>query len=275
MSSSNRARPDVTDSVDEILADWAVQRPDLDFAPVGVVTRLARVRGHLDAGISEVFERFGLTSADFRVIVALRRAGPPHEMAQAKLMTQLALTSGTISLRVDRLTGRGVVARRPDPHDRRGQLVRLTDEGLRLFDEIAPIHLANEDRLLSALCGPERDTLAYLLRKLLVSFESGSVEVGVPLGMRLEPAHLARARRVLVGLSDTPGLLVTDTIAGTPAADAGLTRGDLIVQINGAESVSDIALAEAIADAGPNGKLRLTVIRGEHSESITLRIPSA
>jgi DNA-binding MarR family transcriptional regulator len=168
---------DVRDSVDQILADWADERPDLDFSPVGVVTRLARVRAHLDAAVASVFTRFDLSPADFQVIVTLRRAGEPYRLAQARLMTQLALTSGTISVRIDRLARRGVVVREPDPDDARISLVRLTDEGLRLFDAVAPVHLANEERLLSVLDQREREQLAGLLRRLLVSFEQGAVDV--------------------------------------------------------------------------------------------------
>src|SRR6266516_6446151 len=146
----------VPDSVDQILAEWARQRPDLDFSTLGITSRMARVRAHLDAGLLEVFRRFDLTAADFRVIVTLRRAGPPPELPQARLTAQLALTSGTMSLRIDRLTKRGIVTRGPDPGDKRGQRIRLTAEGLALFDQIAPLHLANEDRLLSGLTPGER-----------------------------------------------------------------------------------------------------------------------
>jgi DNA-binding MarR family transcriptional regulator len=264
----------VPDSIDQLLADWARERPDLDFSPVGIINRLGRVRAHLDAALLEVFRRFDLTSADFRVIVALRRAGSPYQLPQARLMTQLALTSGTISLRVDRLTKRGIVTREADPDDKRGQRVRLTADGLRLFDEIAPLHLANEERLLSSLTPDERMTLARLLRKLLVSFESGTVQVGLPLGMRLEPAHLARYRRTAVGLSDTPGLLITDTIPGTPAATAGLARGDLIVAVDGIESRSEDVLAQAINRKGPGGELRLSVLRGNDPHQVTVHVPA-
>ncbi|HZR51420.1 MAG TPA: PDZ domain-containing protein [Streptosporangiaceae bacterium] len=264
----------VPDSIDRLLADWARERPDLDFAPVGIVNRLSRVRAHLDAALLEVFRRFDLTSADFRVIVTLRRAGAPYQLPQARLMTQLALTSGTISLRVHRLTGRGIITLAPDPDDKRGQLVRLTADGLRLFDEVAPLHLANEDRLLSSLSAAERVMLTQLLRKLLLSFESGTVQVGLPLGMRLEPAHVARYRRTAVGLSDTPGLLITDTIEGTPAATAGLARGDLIVAANGTETRSEDALAQAIDKAGPGGELRISALRGNDPHEVTVRIPA-
>src|SRR5690349_14348611 len=100
---------EATDSVDRILAGWAAQRPDLDFSPVGVVTRISRVRSHLDAGVEALLADYSLTGPDFRVIVALRRDGPPHAMTQARLMAELALTSGTVSVRVDRLVERGIV----------------------------------------------------------------------------------------------------------------------------------------------------------------------
>jgi DNA-binding MarR family transcriptional regulator len=264
----------VRDSIDLLLADWARERPDLDFSPVGVITRLARVRAHIDTALLQVFGDFGLTAADFRVIVTLRRVGPPHELPQARLMTQLALTSGTISVRVDRLAKRGIVTREADPDDKRGQRVRLTADGLRLFDKITPVHLANEERLLSSLTPGERDALAGLLRKLLVSFESGTVQAGLPLGMRLEPAHLARFRRTAVGLSDTPGLLVAETIEGTPAASAGLARGDLIVAVDGTESRSEDVLAQAIDQAGPGGRLRLSVLRGNDCHQVAVTVPA-
>jgi DNA-binding MarR family transcriptional regulator len=257
------------DSVDVILGEWADQRPDLDFSAMAVVTRLARVHAHLQAGLHQVFARFGLTGADFQVIVHLRRAGAPYRMSQARLTSRLALTSGTVSLRVDRLVRRGIVVREPDDDDHRGQIIQLTAEGLRLFDEAAPVHLANEDRLLSALTSDERATLDGLLRRILGSFERSAIEVGRPLGMRLESAHVARDRRAAVGLSDVPGLLVAGTLAGAPAAEAGLTRGDLIVAVNGREVRCAEALAEAI-DAAPRGRLRFSVLRGDTPVQITV-----
>ncbi len=82
-------------------------------------------------------------------------------------MDALQLTEGTISVHIDRLQHDGLVARSPDPHDQRGVLVRLTSAGEQLFERVAPIHLANEDRLLSALDAEQREQLAALL----LSFE--------------------------------------------------------------------------------------------------------
>src|SRR5215469_11549899 len=161
------AEDDPGDSVDLILGEWSGQRPDLELSALDDHLEVRageleagehRLHAHLQAGLQPVFARFELTGADFQVIVHLRRAGAPYRMSQTRLMSQLALTSGTVSLRVDRLVRRGIVVREPDPDDHRSQLVQLTSEGLRLFDEVAPAHLANEDRLLSALTPAERAT---------------------------------------------------------------------------------------------------------------------
>jgi S1-C subfamily serine protease len=105
---------------------------------------------------------------------------------------------------------------------------------------------------------------------------SSRVRAGRRRGRRrpLEPAHIARERRAAVGLSDVPGLLVAGTLAGAPAAEAGLSRGDLIVAVNGREVRCVAALAEAI-DAAPRRRLRFSVLRGDTPVQITVRVPGA
>jgi DNA-binding MarR family transcriptional regulator len=263
------------DEVDRLLADWAGQRPDLDFTPVGVVTRLSRVRGYLDAELAGVFARFGLTSADFLVVVSLRRGGPPYRMPQARLMDALGLTSGTVSVRLDRLERSGIVTREPDPANARGSLVQLTGKGLELFDRVAPVHLANEDRLLSALSPAERDVLAGLLRRLLSSFESGSTDVAASLGLTLEPARLARARRQAVGLSDRAGLLVTAVAPDSAGHTAGIERGDLLISLDGVEVVSSTGLAVLLEDLLGHGTVRAVLLRGDEERTVRVTMPAA
>ena len=263
------------DEVDRLLADWAGQRPDLDFTPVGVVTRLSRLRGYLDAELAGVFARFGLTSADFLVIVSLRRVGPPYRMPQARLMDALGLTSGTVSVRLDRLEKSGIVTREPDPASARGSLVQLTGKGLELFDRVAPVHLANEDRLLSALSPAEREVLAGLLRRLLSSFESGSTAVAASLGLTLEPARLARACRQAVGLSDRAGLLVAAVAPGSSGHEAGIERGDLLISLDGVEVVSSTGLALQLENLLGRRTVRAVLLRGDEELTVRLPMPAA
>ena len=262
------------DSVDYLLGDWARERPDLDFTPVGIVNRLGHVRRQLERRLADVFAEHDLSAADFQVLVNLRRAGAPYCMPQARLMDALGLTSGTVSLRLDRLVKAGTVTREPDPDDRRGSLIRLTAKGQRLFDTIAPRHLANEDRLLSALTGEQRATLADLLRHLLVSLETPRCPVAESIGLSLEPAMAARMRRQAVGLSDTPGLLVAGVEPASPADTAGLTRGDLIVEMNGQPALSVVALAELLDQLPADQDLQLTVLRGNEPHKIEVGSPA-
>ena len=80
------------------------------------------------------------------------------------------MTSGTMTNRVDRLTARGLVERLPDPHDRRGVLVRLTADGKASVDGAFEALLAAEADLLADLSDRDRTQLAGLLRSLLAPF---------------------------------------------------------------------------------------------------------
>ena len=259
------------DDVDHLLMQWYEQRPDLDFTPVVSVTRLARVRSYLDADLAAVNARYNLSGADFLVIITLRRGGPPFAMPQARLMDALGLTSGTVSVRLDRLEKAGIVTRQPDPASARGSLVQLTARGLELFDQAVPAHLANEDRLLSALNDTERQTLADLLRRLHASFEATTSHVAARLGLTLEPAHIARARRQAVGLTDQPGLLVASVQPASPAATAGIERGDLLISLDGTPVISSTGLAVQLDAMTRRRTAKAEFLRGD--EHVTTRIP--
>jgi DNA-binding MarR family transcriptional regulator len=161
------------DHVDELLAQWRRERPDLNVAPLGLFGRLFRLVQLADAALGQELRRHGLQHGWFDVLAALRRAGAPYELNPTELIRATLLSSGGLTKRVDRLEEAGLVARRPDPKDRRGTLVRLTRRGKRIVDRALEAHLANEERLLSSLSAADRHSLDDLLRKLLVSLEQG------------------------------------------------------------------------------------------------------
>ena len=156
------------DAVDRIMAQWREQRPDLDPTNMGVVGRLSRAGALVGKALEENFARFGLSRWEFDVLASLRRSGAPHLLTVGRLQATMMISSGTMTNRLDRLERRGLVARQPDPEDRRGVLVQLTSEGLRLVDEVVEPHLAAETAILAPLTSDEQDQLAGLLRKLLL-----------------------------------------------------------------------------------------------------------
>src|SRR6478609_1343015 len=123
------------DEVDRIVVAWQRERPDLDVAPLEVLSRVSRLARHLDRARSAAFAEHGLESWEFDVLSALRRAGAPYELSPGQLVTQTLVTSGTMTNRVDRLTARELVQRLPDPRDRRGVIVRLTPAGRATVDD--------------------------------------------------------------------------------------------------------------------------------------------
>jgi DNA-binding MarR family transcriptional regulator len=159
------------DPVDKILAQWQRERPDLDVSPMGIIGRMGRLAKHLERAIQETFSEFGLTIGEFDVLAALRRSGQPYQLSPTELFNTLMVSSGTMTHRIDRLEQAELVKRIPDPSDRRGTRIELTDKGFNVIEKAVEAHVINEHRVLSVLEGSERKTLTQLLRKFLVSFE--------------------------------------------------------------------------------------------------------
>ena len=159
------------DEVDGLLDAWHRERPDLDVAPLAVLSRVSRLARHLDRARRAAFAEHELEAFEFDVLAALRRAGPPYELSPGQLLRQTLVGSGTMTNRLDRLESRGLVRRRPDPEDGRGVRVRLTTRGQARVDAAVTDLLAREKALLAALPDTDRDQLARLLREVLLRFE--------------------------------------------------------------------------------------------------------
>lgn len=159
------------DHLDRIAAQWRRERPDLDVAPLELVGRLLRAATLADAALAGGLREHDLQAGWFDLLAALRRAGQPYELNPTELMRATMLSSGGMTKRLDRLTEVGLVERRPDPADRRGILVRLTQRGKAVVDGAVEDHVANEDRLLRSLDPADRRALDDLLRRLLADLD--------------------------------------------------------------------------------------------------------
>ncbi|CAN5311987.1 MarR family transcriptional regulator TamR [soil metagenome] len=161
-----------TDSVDMIVGAWQRERPDLDFDPLQVLSRVWRLSRNLDRARRASFGTSDLDPWEFDVLSALRRAGMPYQLSPKALLEETLVSSGTMTNRIDRLVTRGLVERHTSPHDGRGILVTMTPDGLARVDAAIVVLLASESNLLSGLTRSEQERLAALLRKL-----SGALEL--------------------------------------------------------------------------------------------------
>lgn len=118
------------------------------------------VQAFAEKSISEL----AMCGSDFAVLEALLHKGP---LPVNEIGRKVLLTSGSITVAVDRLETRGLVERRAHDTDRRARIVHLTKEGRKLITRVYAEHAADMERLASAsLTREERKTLISLLKKI-------------------------------------------------------------------------------------------------------------
>ncbi|MEU3369536.1 MarR family winged helix-turn-helix transcriptional regulator [Streptomyces sp. NPDC006711] len=168
---SRPAAPETpSDAVDAITGQWASVRPDLATAPMAVYGRIYRIARAMGERMDKEYARFGIGRGEFDVLATLRRAGEPYTLSPRQLSATLMLTTGGMTGRLDKLEKAGLLSRSPDPTDRRGLRVTLTERGLKLIDESVTAGLAAQTEVLaSALDAREAEQLTGLLRKLLAA----------------------------------------------------------------------------------------------------------
>ena len=162
----------MADAVDAIVDEWRRERPELDPSAKHITGRIVRLASLFQQSYGDAFVPIGLQNGDYGVLAALRRAGAPFQLTPTDLARHRMMTSGGMTAAIDRLERKGLVSRLPNPNDRRGNLVKLTDDGRRIVDAAMNVHADVEHRLVAGLDEHEREALQRLLRKLLTSVDS-------------------------------------------------------------------------------------------------------
>jgi MarR family transcriptional regulator, 2-MHQ and catechol-resistance regulon repressor len=118
------------------------------------------VQAYAEKSIAEL----EMCGSDFAVLEALLHKGP---LPVNEIGKKVLLTSGSITVAVDRLETKGLVERRAHGTDRRARIVHLTKEGRKVIRRVYADHAADMERLSSAsLARAERKTLIRLLKKI-------------------------------------------------------------------------------------------------------------
>lgn len=154
------------DYVDNLIAQWRIEDPELDVSPLHIFGRLHRLYLMYNHAISVTFEQYEINAAGFDVLSTLKRSGGDYTLTPTQLAEFSLVTSGGISLRLNRLEDAGLVERTREKSDRRSVHVRLTAKGQKLISEVAQVHFAKEEEMIAGLTAEETDDLAELLRKL-------------------------------------------------------------------------------------------------------------
>jgi DNA-binding MarR family transcriptional regulator len=239
-----------------------------DSQSTTIVDGVVNAAAHLEPELEEALNEHGLTRPSFLVLQALLGA-PGASLSQRDLMGHVRRTSGTMSVRLGRLERAGYVTREPDPDDRRGVIVTLTDRGRERVEAARPAYAAAAERLVGGLPEGDRGAFAEGLAGWLGFFEPADRDTP-RLGLAVAPAAVAQRMRRAVGLPDRPGILVLRVRRDGAGDRAGIERGDLVVGAAGAEVRTIGDLHRAVRAAG--GTLKLDVVRGVDERAVEVAL---
>ncbi len=240
----------------------------VDLTPEDLADTAISVAVHVEAELEEALAEHGVTRPSYQVLDALERT-TGHSLNQRELVRRVRRTSGTLSVRLARLERARLITREPDPDNRRNVTVTLTARGQALVQAARPAYAERARRLVSGL--PDAGALAGQLAAWLDFFEPTEAEGEAPrLGVAVATAAVAKRMRSAVGLPHQPGLLIMRVGRESPAAAAGLERGDLVTHAAGApvRSVGDLERAVHAAD----GTLAVNVLRGAEPRALEVSL---
>jgi DNA-binding MarR family transcriptional regulator len=143
----------------------------VDHEVEGIVDRINGLHRRLNRMLDETLAGFDLSVGEWKALTHLQLDGPPHRKSVGHLAQWADLSSGAMTNRIDRLEVAGLVRRMPDPDDRRGVMVELTDAGRRAWEQSVSAQAEKESLVAAALSVEEKQQLNALLRRLMREFE--------------------------------------------------------------------------------------------------------
>ena len=166
-------------SISELVTmQWQTERQDLDLQNFLLAIYFMRLGTLVDRAYDRHCQKeYGINGGDMRLMLALRRSGPPYVKRPTDLFRALLVTSGAITKKVDRLVEAGYVERLQDPSHSGGFLVHLTKKGLQIV-ELAVEHLANHSALapaMSQLSPEDRERGTQFALRVLSTLESSEM----------------------------------------------------------------------------------------------------
>lgn len=158
--------------IDQIIAQWNRERPELDVAPMALIGRFMRIAHHLSNEMDKTFKAHGLNHASFDLLATLRRSGDPYRLSPNDLLATMMITSGTLTNRIDQLEKMKLVKRVHNPQDRRSVFITLTDNGFSVIDAAVTEHVQTQARLVAGLSEQNTAELNQSLAEFLSRIEN-------------------------------------------------------------------------------------------------------
>ena len=159
-----------------VAANW----PQIDPEVEGIVVRVEKIHRHFQDAFRASLGDAGLTKEEWKVLMALHHTIRSHGW----LCQDLDVSTGAMTNRLDKLERRGLIRRAPDPQDRRGVLLELTEAGHSQLQEYVAVGADRESELVDDLTPADKQELNRLLSKLLASIQTKTAGKAPVVGKR-------------------------------------------------------------------------------------------
>jgi DNA-binding MarR family transcriptional regulator len=155
-----------TDPVDQLITLWSAAMPDVDTRGLSVLGRARRIALKARLAVEPLLAQHGIDGGGYEVLATLRAAPPPHRMRPTELYRTLAISSGGLTARLNKLEVARMIRRPAASDDKRSVFVELSPKGRGLVEQAFRSEMALQARLLTGLADKEQWVLSTLLKKL-------------------------------------------------------------------------------------------------------------
>jgi len=157
------------DIIDQLVADWKLERPEVDSSAMHVVGRILKLGKTFEKRAGKALSAHDIYYTDLDVLATLRRSGKPYLLTPKELMQSVLITSGAMTALLNRLTKLKLIYRLPDKIDGRIKRAGLTKKGIEIIDEAIEVRFEEASNSIETLNKEERKVLSNLLKKLLLN----------------------------------------------------------------------------------------------------------
>ncbi|MFH2123896.1 MAG: MarR family transcriptional regulator [Pseudomonadota bacterium] len=133
-------------------------------AIAGLAQQLVEFYEKISSWEQDVVKSSGLSTAQMHAIEIVGHGGL---LRMKELAGKMGVTTGTLTVMVDRLQEQGLLKRTPHATDRRSWLVELTESGRELFAQHHQYHLRLTEEITATLSDQEREMFSSILEKVV------------------------------------------------------------------------------------------------------------
>ncbi|CAB5056262.1 MAG: MarR family transcriptional regulator [Actinobacteria bacterium] len=158
--------------VDETVAGWQEQRPDLDFEPMGYMLRFHAMAEAAMTKIEGITKSHGLTVGEFDVLATLRRHGATSTLTPSFIAEVAMVSPSGLTHRLTQLERSGHITRIADDSDRRSSLVSITKTGAAVADQIIEQIAEQSARMYNAIPTKDLEKFSNVVALVSAQLES-------------------------------------------------------------------------------------------------------